>query len=173
MSMEFFTWPWMEGFFGAQTDKYYESHLADALTFLPYGVMVDEFQHHIYQNPNLTPAERNQFWLELEDKYRPWLDLEDIPSHKEGRRWQAQSHIYRLPFYYIDYCLAQIMALSFWAENQVNHQQAWDKYRKLLGFAGTKTFAALIADVGLPTPFEPDNIKIVADAAAAWLENRK
>ncbi|MCL2376506.1 MAG: M3 family oligoendopeptidase [Defluviitaleaceae bacterium] len=172
MSMEFFTWPWMEGFFGEQTNKYYDSHLSGALTFLPYGVMVDEFQHHIYENPDMTPAQRNQYWLQLEAKYRPWLDLTDTPFHDEGRRWQAQLHIYTNPFYYIDYCLAQIVALSFWAENQKDAKAAWAKYRRLLGFAGTKTFVDLLEDTKLPTPFEADNIKVVADAATAWLDKR-
>ena len=173
MAMEFFTWPWMEGFFGEQTDKYYDSHLSGALTFIPYGVMVDEFQHHIYQNPDLTPAQRNEYWLGLEEKYRPWLDLEDTPFYGEGRRWQAQLHIYGDPFYYIDYCLAEIIALCFWAENQKDTEQAWEKYRRLVGFAGTKTFVELVKDAGLSTPFETGNIKIVADAATAWLDNRK
>jgi len=173
MAMEFFAWPWMEGFFGDQTDKYYNSHLAGALTFLPYGVMVDEFQHTIYENPDMTPAQRNKYWLELEAKYRPWLDLKDVPFHEEGRRWQAQLHIYAIPFYYIDYCLAQIMALSFWAQNQTDPKAAWDKYRRLTGFAGTKTFVELVADAGLPTPFDADNIKTVADAATTWLNGRK
>ena len=174
MAMEFFTWPWMEGFFGSQTEKYYDSHLSGSLTFLPYGVMVDEFQHHIYQNPEMTPAQRNQYWLELEAKYRPWLDFTDTPPfHSEGRRWQAQLHIYEEPFYYIDYCLAGIIALSFWAEIQKDPKLAWEKYMRLVSAAGTKTFVELIKEAGLPTPFESDNIKAVADAATAWLNSRK
>ena len=172
MAMEFFTWPWMEGFFGDQTKKYYYSHLASALIFIPYGTMVDEYQHHVYENPNMTPAERNKLWLELEAKYRPWLDLTDTPFYGEGRRWQAQGHIFSVPFYYIDYCLAQIMALCFWAENQTAPEAAWAKYRRLLGFAGTKTFVELIEDAGLPSPFVADNLKIVADAAVDWLDKQ-
>ena len=173
MAMEFFTWPWMEGFFGEQTEKYYNSHLSGALTFLPYGVMVDEFQHIVYENPEMTPSERNQCWRELENKYLPWLDSSDIDFYGQGRRWQAQLHIYSSPFYYIDYCLAGIMALSFWAENQKDSRLAWNKYRRLVGFAGTKTFVELIEDAGLLTPFEADNIKVIADAAKEWLKSRK
>ena len=169
MAMEFFTWPWMEGFFGNQTSKYYYSHLASALTFIPYGTMVDEFQHHIYEKPDMTAKERNDLWLELEGKYRPWLDLKGFPFYGEGRRWQMQLHIYDVPFYYIDYCLAQIMALSFWAEDQKDHNAAWAKYRRLVGFAGTKTFVELIEDAGLRSPFVPESLKIVSDAAAEWL----
>jgi len=172
MAMEFFTWPWMEGFFGKNVQKYYYSHLADALTFIPYGTMVDEYQHHIYEKPEMTPAERNKLWLTLEAKYRPWLDLTQVQFQAEGRHWQRQGHIYEMPFYYIDYCLAQIIALSFWAENQQDTDSAWAKYRRLVGFAGTKTFVELVVDSGLPTPFEADNLKIVADAAVKWLDGR-
>ncbi|MCL2406263.1 MAG: M3 family metallopeptidase, partial [Defluviitaleaceae bacterium] len=172
-ALEYLTWPWMEGFFGVQTDKYYESHLTVALSFLPYGAMVDEYQHHIYENPEMTPAQRNEYWLTLESKYRPWLDLTDTPYHGEGRQWQSIAHIYEDPFYYIDYCLSFIVALGFWAESQEDAKAAWAKYRKLTALAGTKTFVELIAEAGLPTPFETDNIKVVADAAIAWLDKRK
>ncbi|MCL2365392.1 MAG: M3 family oligoendopeptidase [Defluviitaleaceae bacterium] len=170
MAMEFFTWPWMEGFFGDATQKYYQSHLGAALTFIPYGTMVDEFQHHMYEKPDLTPAERNALWLELEKKYRPWLDMADMPFYAEGRRWQAQGHIFSSPFYYIDYCLAQIIALSFWAQAQTDRDASWAKYRRLVGYAGTKTFVDLVQDAGLPTPFVAENLKEVADAAVAWLD---
>jgi len=169
MAMEYLTWPWMEGFFGEQTDKYCESHLSDLLSFLPYGVMVDEYQHYAYENPEMTPPQRNEYWLTLEAKYRPWLDLADTPYHGEGRQWQSQPHIYNDPFYYIDYCLAQIIALVFWAESQRDHKAAWEKYRKLTALAGTKTFVELVAEAGLPAPFETDNIKMVADAAKNYV----
>ena len=170
MSMEFFTWPWMEGFFGEQTSKYRYSHLSGALTFIPYGTMVDEFQHHIYQKPDMTPQERNNLWLGLERKYRPYLDLEDFPFYGEGRRWQAQGHIYDRPFYYIDYCLAETMALAFWAEDQKDHESAWSKYRRFVSLAGRKTFNDLVDDAGLPSPFKPDTLGTVADAAVRWLD---
>ena len=172
MSMEFLTWPWMEGFFGEKTQQYYYSHLASALIFLPYGCMVDEFQHLIYENPNLKPEERNKIWLELESKYRPYLDVKDFPFHGEGRRWQAQGHIYQRPFYYIDYCLAQIMALNFWAQSQENHKEAFDKYKELVSFGGKKTFLDVVQSSGLPSPFIEDNINIVAKAATKWLDSQ-
>ncbi|MDR0325782.1 MAG: M3 family oligoendopeptidase [Oscillospiraceae bacterium] len=170
MSMEFFTWPWMEGFFGGQTNKYRYAHLSGALTFLPYGTMVDEFQHHIYANPGWTPARRNECWLELEAKYRPYLD-QDFDFYREGRRWQAQSHIYERPFYYIDYCLAQAMALAFWAESQKDFGAAWKKYLQFVGLAGTKTFTDLVAGANLQSPFAEGCLNAVASAAAEWLDS--
>jgi M3 family oligoendopeptidase len=173
MAMEFFTWPWMEGFFGEDTKKYYHNHLSGSVDFIPYGVMVDEFQHLIYASPEKTAIERNELWLSLEAKYRPWLDMADVPFWTEGRSWQRQLHIYDVPFYYIDYCLAGIMALNFWALNQKDHKDTWEKYKRLVSFAGTKTFVDLVADSGLPSPFEPDNLKLVADMVLDWLEKNK
>ena len=172
MSMEFFTWPWMERFFGDQTEKYRYSHLSKALTFIPYGTMVDDFQHRVYQNPNMSPKERNELWLELESIYRPYLDQEGIPFYSDGRRWQAQMHIFARPFYYIDYCLAQTMALAFWAESQSDHKRAWEKYRRFVGFAGTKTFSDLLKDADLPSPFIPATLETVAGAALEWLDRK-
>ncbi|MDR1668884.1 MAG: M3 family oligoendopeptidase [Oscillospiraceae bacterium] len=169
MSMEFFTWPWMEGFFGGQTEKYRYAHLSGALTFLPYGAMVDEFQHNIYANPGWTPEERNACWLALEAKYRPYLD-NDFDFYREGRRWQLQAHIYERPFYYIDYCLAQTMALTFWAESQKDFKAAWEKYLRFVGFAGTKTFTELIESAELPSPFAEGCLGTVASSAVAWLD---
>jgi len=172
MAMEFFTWPWMEGFFGSQVDKYRKSHLGGRLTFIPYGTMVDEFQHHIYQNPGMSAKERNDLWLELEGVYRPYLDLEGFPFFGEGRRWQMQRHIYMRPFYYIDYCLAQTVALAFWAEDQDNHEKAWEKYIRLVNLAGTKTFSDLLSGAGLNSPFVPETLKTIAEAAVKWLSTQ-
>ncbi|MCL2546107.1 MAG: M3 family oligoendopeptidase [Oscillospiraceae bacterium] len=165
MAMEFLTWPWMHLFYGAQTDKFKQAHLENALTFLPYGVMVDEFQHIIYEQPKLSPQERNEVWRALESKYRPWLDI-DVPFYAEGRRWQAQSHIYSRPFYYIDYCLAQANALSIWAESQTDHKAAWRKYLAFVELAGTQTFIDLTRGAGLSDPFETATLEKVAEIVA-------
>lgn len=169
MSMEFFAWPWCEGFFGKDTQKYFYQHLAGALLFLPYGAMVDHFQHEIYRNPGMTPAERHALWMHLESVYRPWIKDTEIPFFNEGRAWQRQIHIYELPFYYIDYCLAQTVALQFWGAMQQDRDGAWNRYMKLVSKAGTKTFTELVAIAGMDSPFEEAALKSVAEAAAKWL----
>ncbi|HEY0262462.1 MAG TPA: M3 family metallopeptidase, partial [Chitinophagales bacterium] len=77
MSMEFFAWGWMDKFFQEDEAKYKFQHLASAILFLPYGCAVDEFQHIVYENPEFTPQQRNEAWLEVEKKYRPWMNFED------------------------------------------------------------------------------------------------
>ena len=171
MSMEFFAWPWCEGFFGKDTQKFYYQHLAGALTFLPYGTMVDHFQHEIYKNPDMTPAQRHEVWAELEKMYRPWIQDTETTFYREGRYWQRQHHIYEMPFYYIDYCLAQTVALQFWALMQADKPGAWQRYMHLLSQAGTMTFDQLVAVAGLSSPFGGSALKDVSDSAMRWLDS--
>lgn len=171
MAMEFITWPWMEKFFGNMTEKFKYTHLAEALTFIPYGTMVDYFQHIIYENPDMSPQERNATWYKLEQEFRPYLKLDGVPAYEDGRRWQRQGHIYEMPFYYIDYCLAQTVAMQFWAIAQKDSKAAWDKYLALVKFAGAKTFTDAVADSGLESPFGGEALPEIAKAAANWLDS--
>lgn len=172
MSMEFFAWPWEKGFFGKDTDKFYYSHLFGAIKFIPYGTMVDHFQHIVYDNPELTPKQRHEKWAELTAIYMPWVALNgDIPFYGYGKAWQRQIHIYEVPFYYIDYCLAQTIALEFWALMQKDRKDAWERYMKFTNLGGTKTFVELVEAAGLDTPFGEEALKKVAQAASEWLHN--
>ena len=170
MSMEFFAWPWSEKFFGPQADKFRYKHLSDAITFIPYGTMVDHFQHIVYENPDMTPAQRHEAWKELLGVYMPWMKLGEIPFYGDAKGWQRQSHIYERPFYYIDYCLAQTVALEFWNLMQSDRADAWKRYLGLVKLAGTRTFTELVASAGLDTPFGDDALRTVSAAALRWLE---
>ena len=171
MSMEFFGWKNAEGFFGADAKKFLYSHLADALTFIPYGTMVDHFQHIVYEQPELTPAQRHAAWKRLLGIYMPWMKLDgEIPFYAEGEGWQRQSHIYECPFYYIDYCLAQTVALEFWAMLQKDPADAWKHYMAYTVQGGSRTFAELLKNAGLTTPFDEACLKDVCRAATEWLE---
>lgn len=172
MSMEFFAWPWAEGFFGKDTRKFYYSHLASALTFIPYGTMVDHFQHIVYEQPDLTPAQRHGVWKELLGVYMPWMRLDgDIPFYAEGEGWQRQHHIYSSPFYYIDYCLAQTVSLQFWAMIQKDLPDAWQHYMAYAVQGGSATFTDLLKNAGLESPFEESCLRGVCQAAREWLAN--
>lgn len=153
MSMEFLAWPWMDKFFGSLANTYRFKHLCEAISFIPYGCMVDEFQHIVYDNPDLTPAHRKQTWLDLEKQYRPYMSLDGIPYIEEGTRWQYQMHIYESPFYYIDYCLAQTVALGFLSLSRENYSLALQKYKQLCKAGGSKFFSELIKDTTVAYPF--------------------
>ena len=172
MSMEFMAWPWAEGFFGKDTRKYLYSHLAKALTFIPYGTMVDHFQHVVYEKPDMTPAERHGVWKELLGVYMPWMKLDgDIPVYSEGEGWQRQLHIYQSPFYYIDYCLAQTVALEIWAMLQKDRKDAWEHYMAYTRQGGSEVFTTLLKNAGLESPFDENCLRTVCETAKSWLDN--
>lgn len=159
MSMEFFSWPYMDKFFGDRAEAYRYKHLADSLSFIPYGCIVDEFQHIVYENPGMTPAERNRAYLELERKYRPYLTFENIPYLEEGTRWQYQMHIYENPFYYIDYCLAQTVALGFLTESRKDYRSALERYKQFAKTGGNLPFGELVSRARIAYPFGEGTLK--------------
>ncbi|MGM9969278.1 MAG: M3 family oligoendopeptidase [Anaeroplasma sp.] len=158
MSMEFLSYPWMELFFEDDTKKYRISHTNEALTFIPYGVCVDHFQHLVYENPNATPAERKEMWKRCEKLYTPWRDMSELEMYDKGAFWYNQSHIFQTPFYYIDYTLAQVCALEFYCDSIDNRKETWDRYVALCKLGGTKSFVDLISTVGLHNPFNEGSI---------------
>ncbi len=171
MSMEFMAWPWIEGFFGPDARKYLYSHLAGALTFIPYGTLVDHFQHEVYARPDMTPAQRHAKWKELQGVYMPWMRLDgDIPFFSEGEAWQRQHHIYESPFYYIDYCLAQTVALEFWALLQKDRKLAWERYMAYTRQGGSRTFTELLKNADLDSPFDEKCLRETCEAAGVWLD---
>lgn len=159
MSMEFFAWPYMRGFFGKDDEKYRYCHLADAIEFLPYGITVDEFQHWVYENPNATHLERCAKWREIEKAYTPHKKYDGLPTLDHGAYWLRQSHIFSSAFYYIDYTLAQVCAFQFLAEMTKNREKAWKKYVKLCKCGGKYPFTELLAKNKLRNPFEDGNVE--------------
>ena len=170
MSMEFFTWPWMQNFFKEETDRFKYKHIAGSLSFLPYGACVDHFQHWVYENPEATPKERNQRWLELESIYLPNRDYDDLSFPKTGGIWQGQLHIYQAPFYYIDYTLAQTCAFQFWIKNQDDNQEAWKDYIRLCDAGGSQSFTKLVSLAGLELPFNDGCLETVVKHVGKWLD---
>ncbi|MGM0851781.1 MAG: M3 family oligoendopeptidase [Bacillota bacterium] len=169
MSMEFFTWPWMNYFFEEDTDKYQFSHLSEALQFLPYGVAVDEFQHFVYENPEASPAERNAAWRKIEKEYLPHKDYDHVSYLENGGYWQRQSHIYNSPFYYIDYTLAQICAFQFWKKMNLNREEAWSDYVALCKLGGSLSFTGLVEAAKLDSPFQEGTVEKVIEPIRQWL----
>jgi len=163
MSMEYFTYGWMDKFFGDRADDYFTMHLQDSVTFIPYGCMVDEFQHIVYDKPEMTPAERKQVWKDLEKTYRPWLDFDGDEFFGEGGYWQRQGHIFWNPFYYIDYVLASVVAMQFKVWMDKDYQDAWKHYLQLCKLSAKDFYEPMLDKVGLKSPFKDGTIKELAD----------
>lgn len=170
MSMEFFTWPWMNLFFEDEVDKFKFSHLQGAILFLPYGALIDEFQHYVYENPTATPVERRKTFRELEKKYLPHRDYDGEKILEEGGYWFRQGHVFSSPFYYIDYTLAQVCALQFWEKDRENHEEAWKDYLTLCRAGGTKPFLGLVKLANLNNPFIDGTIKKTIAPVVEYLD---
>jgi len=159
MSMEFFAYPYMDKFFGKDSEKYMFSHTTDAISFLPYGAEVDDFQHWVYEHVDATHEERCNYWKQIDKIYRPHLNYDGFSYLESGHMWIRQSHIYSTAFYYIDYTLAQVLALEFKNEMEKNREKAFKKYLKLLKMGGKYPFIELITKAHLINPFNDGSIK--------------
>jgi len=161
MSMEFFTEPYMDLLFKKRAKDYVQMHFEDAVLFIPYGTMVDEFQDICYQDPGLTPKMRDEVWRDLEKQYKPHLDYTGNAYFEEGGFWQKQHHIYDCPLYYIDYCIAQTNALQYKIWQDRDYRQAWESYLKLCRLSASDFFFGLEEKAGLINPFEDGCLKYV------------
>jgi M3 family oligoendopeptidase len=163
MGMEAITWPWMDKFFGNEADKFRFMHLQENINFIPYGVSVDEFQHVIYQNPEMTPDERLLQWREIEKKYMPYKDYSGNQYLESGGYWQKQGHIFSVPFYYIDYTLAQMAAFEILIKAQENPQGLWKDYQRICDVAGSQSYTKILKEGNLRNPFKLNAISSIMD----------
>ncbi|HBP38124.1 MAG TPA: M3 family oligoendopeptidase [Clostridiales bacterium] len=168
-ALEFLSYPLMEPFFGSEAENYTLMHMTETLLFIPYACMVDEFQHVIYEQPGLTPEQRHQVWQNLECRYQPDLNYGDDSFYNKGGAWQKKQHIFVSPFYYIDYLLADLVALDLWHTSRKDPAKAWKQYDRLCRLGGRDTFLKLLEQAGLASPFDIGTIKKVAYAACDFL----
>lgn len=170
MSMEFFTHPWMQSFFEEDTNRYYYSHMAGSLKFLPYGVLVDHFQHEVYTHPEMSHKERMDTWRRLEKEYLPHKNYEEVEILERGGWWMRQAHIFMSPFYYIDYTLAQVCAMQFWARMENKDPKAFEDYQHICKIGGTLPFRKIVKEAGLIVPFEEGCLAQVTGSVSQWLD---
>ena len=173
MAMEFFTYPWMEKFFGARADEYRYTHLCSALSIIPYMVCVDEYQHEVYKNPKMSGKERRAVWRAIEKKYMPWRDYDGNEFLEQGGFWMQKQHIFLYPFYYIDYALAQICTFFLYSEMKENREAAWNRYLKLCKAGGTMGYFDLLRYADIPIPFEEGTVEKAVRSVIEEIESAK
>lgn len=171
MSMEYFTHPWMESFFGKDTEKYFYDHVVSSLKFLPYGASIDEFQEWVYENPSASPEERRAKYRELERKYLPHIDYDGNEYLENGGRWQRQLHVYQYPMYYLDYTIAQINAFQYFVWDMEDHDAAWNSYMKLCEIGGRYPFDGILEAVGLDNPFQEGTMEPIVKKLEQYLDS--
>jgi len=171
MTMEHFAYPYMDKFFGDKADEYRYAHLASALTVIPYLVSVDEFQHRVFEKPEMTAKERRHIWREIEKKYMPWRDYDGNAFLEEGGFWMQKQHIFLYPFYYIDYALAQICAFELYGRMKKDRRRAWEDYFRLCCAGGSKGYFELLDVANLHNPFREGSVEAAVSTVIEELES--
>ncbi len=159
MSMEFWTFPWLESFFGDRADEYRENNIVNALMKIPYRVSIDEFQHRVYQNPDMTPSERKAVWREIERTYMPWRTYDGNEFMEQGGYWMQNQHIFLYPFYFIDYAMAQLAAFEFYTQMRTDRKAAWENYYKLCQVGGSAGYLEVIKRHNLRNTLQDGSVK--------------
>lgn len=159
MSMEQFAYPYAAQFFGEGAEKFLFAHLQEAVTFVPFGVAVDEFQHICYENPGLTPKERTLEWKKLEEKYMPWRTYEPDDFFDRGGYWYHKLHIFLYPFYYINYTLTTMGAMEFKKKDREDHKKAWADYLNLCRCGGSMSYLETLRYADVSNPFEEGSVE--------------
>lgn len=165
MGMEFLSLPYLDEFFITEdVANFAKLRWQEAIYYLCYICIVDEFQHWVYANISATSEERDEKWCELTKSYLPGISYPGAEKYRKNR-WYAQGHIFSSPFYYIDYALATVVAMQLAVLDSQSHQKALDTYLKLCNIGGTKSFLSAVRYGGLKSPFDLSVIKSVADYA--------
>lgn len=160
MSMEFFSWSWQKDFFEDE-DKFKLIHLIKSVLFIPYGLLVDEFQHWVYENPEANPKTRKSMWRALEKKYLPSINYGGNDFLERGGFWFRQLHLFEVPFYYIDYVIARLCAFQYLISSEQNFNKSWGDYINLLDSAIDKGFLESIKIGNLKNPFKENTIESI------------
>lgn len=163
MTMEHFTYPWMDRFFGDKTDKFIYAHLSQALLVMPYMMCVDEYQHKVFENPAMSAMDRRKVWKSLEEEYMPWRDYDGNEFLTGGGFWMQKQHIFMYPFYYIDYALAQTCAFQLYVRSKHDKEQAWKDYMALCEVGGSRGYLDILSLGHLNSPFEEGTVKMAVE----------
>lgn len=156
MSLGFLLRPHWDLLFGREAaERTRDRQIADALLVLPDCAMADHFQHEVYARPNMTPADREALWRALRRRYTPWVDWGDLDHLAAGAEWQLAPHFFQMPFYAIEYALAQCCALQFWVRAGRDPAGTMNDYMALCARGGSAPFGELVRSAGLRSPFDP------------------
>lgn len=172
-TMELFTLPWQELFFGADADKYRFDKITDMVFAQLHFCIGDEFQQYIYEHPDLGANAWSEKYYEISKKYRSYLSeayLNNHPYFVNGKNWIEVAHYFNNPFYFIDYGLAGICALQLWQRSQTDFEGAWNDYLKLCKVGGSLSYFEFLELANLQSPFEEETIANMASFVKAWLD---
>ncbi|KIC96416.1 M3 family oligoendopeptidase [Flavihumibacter solisilvae] len=165
MSMELFSMDYWHTFFNSEEElvRARLHQLERVITIFPWIAIIDKFQHWVYEHPNHTPEERAEKWLEINDEFSTGvLDLSGLEEFRKFG-WQRQLHLFEVPFYYIEYGIAQLGAIGMWMQYKENKELALDNYMKALSLGGTRTLPELYAEAGISFDLGPNRVKTLME----------
>jgi oligoendopeptidase F len=165
MAMELFSMDHWEVFFENKEDlkRAKEHQLERTITIFPWIAIIDKFQHWVYENPKHSVEERNSNWLEILNQFSDdVINYSGLEKYRENA-WQRQLHLFEVPFYYIEYGIAQLGAIGMWMQYKKDPEKALDNYMNALSLGGTKTLPQLYEAAGLKFDFSPENIRTLMD----------
>ena len=169
MSMELLTQPWWNKFYDKEeADRARRTHLEGVVFLLPWIATIDSFQHWIYENPNHTREERAKIWLSIRDRFGSEMDWTGYSDFKEVS-WQQQGHLYGVPFYYIEYGIAQLGSLQLWKTQLGNSQKALDDYANAMKLGNTRTLPELFSAADLKLGFDEEHFLSLMDSVKSSL----
>ena len=172
MSMELFTMNHWQSFFDNEEDlnRAKEHQLERTITIFPWIAIIDKFQHWVYENPMHTIEERTASWKNIVAEFSTdSIDYSGLDMYR-AIGWQRQLHLFEVPFYYIEYGIAQLGAIGMWMQYQKNPTQALENYMNALSLGGTKTLPELYKTAGIEFNFSPDYVKNLMDFTNQELE---
>jgi oligoendopeptidase F len=165
MAMELMSMDEWETFFTNKEDlqRAKEYQLERVITIFPWIAVIDKFQHWIYEHPVHTHEERTAKWnVILKEFQDDVIDYSGLEAYRSNA-WQRQLHLFEVPFYYIEYGIAQLGAIGMWMQYKENKEQAMDNYCNALALGGTKTLPQLFEAAGLEFDFSPEQIKVLME----------
>ncbi len=158
MSMELLAHPFLDEFYSqADATRARRQHLEAIMSILPWIATIDAFQHWLYTNPGHSRDQRLETWRRLDDRFGHRLDWTGLEAHHE-RSWQRQLHLFGVPFYYIEYGIAQIGALQMWVNFRRDRKAAVRRYRAGLALGGSRPLPQLWSEAGLEFDFGPQRL---------------
>ena len=172
MSMELFTMNHWQSFFDKEEDlrRAQEHQLERTITIFPWIAIIDKFQHWVYEHPTHSIDERTHTWKEIVAEFSTSsIDYTGLDKYR-AIGWQRQLHLFEVPFYYIEYGIAQLGAIGMWMQYQKNPAQALENYMKALSLGGTKTLPELYTAAGIEFNFSPQYVKKLMNFASDELE---
>jgi oligoendopeptidase F len=164
MSMELLTMEHWDEFYEDKNDqnRAMKEHLEDVLGVLPWIAQIDAFQHWVYENPSHSVEERKNEWKSLSTRFG--TGLTDWSGYEETRdtSWQRQMHLFEVPFYYIEYGIAQLGALGIWKNSQSDYNKAISDYKNALALGYSKSIVEIYNTAGITFDFSSKNVSSLA-----------